>query len=121
MSTIAVGVLASYPAASDWLVDSCSALPVNEQLDLLNEQIEVLRQRLKRSMCPATADPSAESVSTAANAAPAAPAQVTTAANANRSFVLESWLMLSEIGGKKHKMRLAATAARCPLCTVAEF
>jgi hypothetical protein len=47
------------PAVSDWLVDSCRALPVNEQLHLLNEQIEVLRQRLKRSMCPATADPSA--------------------------------------------------------------
>ncbi len=33
-------------------------------------------------MCPATADPSTESVATAANAAPAAPAPVTTAANA---------------------------------------
>ncbi len=35
------------PAVSEWLVDSCSALPVNEQLHLLNEQIEVLRQRLQ--------------------------------------------------------------------------
>ncbi len=50
---------------------------------MLNEQNEVLRQRLKR---PATADPSAESVATAANAAPAAPAPVTTAANAAPSI-----------------------------------
>jgi hypothetical protein len=47
------------PAVFDWLVEGCRALPVNEQLHVLNEQNEVLRQRLKRSMCPVTADPSA--------------------------------------------------------------
>jgi hypothetical protein len=73
------------PAVFDWFVEGCRALPVHEQLRVLNEQNEALRQRLTsntRSTCPATADPSAESVATAANAAPAVPAPVTPAANA---------------------------------------